>query len=163
MHGSLERLSPALVSGDMTSRPGVCDADMIAALGLAGRVYPMASPLIRMYMAGDKTAVHEARRLAYNMAKKAATRQNAVMSTAELVKVGRMALAYAVNKTCPRCGGTKYEVIPGTNCLGAAPCRECGGDGRRRLPRRNRRLIAAVVAQIERVESNLDAIVGRMV
>ena len=163
MRGSLERLSPALVSCDMTSRPGVCDADMIAALGLAGRVYPMASPLIRMYMAGDKTAVHEARRLAYNMAKKAATRQNAVMSTAELVKVGRLALAYAVNKKCPRCGGTKYEVIPGTNCLGAAPCRECGGDGRRRLPRRNRRLIAAVVAQIERVESNLDAIVGRMV
>ena len=163
MRESLERLSPALVSSDMTIRAGIGDADMVAALGLAGRVYPMASPLIRMYLAGDKTAVHEARRLAYNMAKKAATRQNAVMSTTELVKVGRMALAYAVNKTCPRCGGTKYELIPGTNCLGAAPCRECGGDGRRRLPRRNRRLIAAVVAQIERVESNLEEVVGRRV
>ena len=163
MRGSLERLSPALVSGDMTSRPGVCDADMIAALGFAGRVYPMASPLIRMYLAGDNTSVHEARRLAYDMAKKAAARQNMNMCTAELVKVGRTALAYAANKACPRCSGTKYEVISGTNRLGAEPCRECGGDGRRRLPRRNRRLIAAVVAQIERVESNLDAIVGRRV
>lgn len=163
MRESLERLSPALVSSDMTIRAGIGDADMVAALGLAGRVYPMASPLIRMYMAGDKTAVHEARRLAYEMAKKAAARQNAVMRTAELVKVGRLALAYAVNKVCPRCSGTKYEVIPGTNRLGAEPCRECGGDGRRRLPRRNRRLIAAVVAQIERVESNLEEVVGRRV
>ena len=53
MRESLERLSPALVSSDMTIRAGIGDADMVAALGLAGRVYPMASPLIRMYLAGD--------------------------------------------------------------------------------------------------------------
>lgn len=86
-----------------------------------------------------------------------------VLHLAELVHVGRLALAYAVNKTCPRCHGTKFEQIPGTTCMGTAPCRECGGDGRRRLPRRHRRLIADVVAQIERVESNLEAFVGRRV
>jgi len=163
MRASLDRLSPALVSSDMTIRAGIGDADMVAALGLAGKKYPMASPLIRMYLTGDKSVVSEARRVAFDMAKKAATRQNMAMSTAELVKVGRMALAYAVNKTCPRCGGTKYELIPGTKCLGSEPCRECGGDGRRRLPRRNRRLIAAVVAQIERLESKIDFVVANRV
>ena len=35
MRESLERLSPALVSSDMTIKSGIGDADMVAALGLA--------------------------------------------------------------------------------------------------------------------------------
>lgn len=163
MREALDRLSPALSSSDLTMRRGRGDADFVAALGYASRHYPIASPLIRMYLNGDKTAVHEARRRAYEMAKKAALRHRAVLGMAELVQVGKQALAYAVNKTCPRCHGTRYELIPGTTCLGAEPCRECGGDGRRRLPRRHRRIIADVVAQIERVESNLESIVGSRV
>lgn len=163
MREALDRLSPALSSSDLTMRRGRGDADFVAALGYASRHYPIASPLIRMYLNGDKTAVHEARRRAYEMAKKAALRHRAVLGMAELVQVGKQALAYSVNKTCPRCHGTRYELIHGTTCLGAEPCRECGGDGRRRLPRRHRRIIADVVAQIERVESNLESIVGSRV
>ena len=163
MREALDRLAPALSSSDLTFRNGRGDADFVAALGYASRHYPIASPLIRMYLNGDKTAVHEARRRAYEMAKKAALRNRALLGVADLVNIGKQALAYAVNKTCPRCHGTKYELIPGTTCLGSEPCRECGGDGRRRLPRRHRRIITEVVAQIERVESNIEAIVGRRV
>lgn len=164
MRESLDRLAPALVSGDLTSVIGHrCDADFIGALGYASRTYPIASPLLRMYLAHDVGAVREASEKAVDMAKHAARRQGLTLSMRDLVDIGRQALEYAIDKTCPRCHGTKYELIPGTSCLGNKACTACNGDGRRHLPRRHRKLVAEVIARIERIEGTLDSIVAKRV
>lgn len=163
MRESLDRLSPALVSSDLSMTAGRGDADFIAALGYASMTYPIASPLIRMYLAADPAAVQEARAQAYVMAKKAARRQRCALRQADLVDIGRLALDYAINKRCPRCHGTKFELIPGTSSLGKKVCQACKGDGRRILPVRHRKLVAEVIARIERIESTLDAIVAKRV
>lgn len=163
MRESLDRLLPALVSSDLSVTNHLDNAHFVAALGYASKDYPIASPLIRMYMAHDKGAVHEARAMACDMAKKAAQRQRLRLSMAELVTIGRMALDYVVNKTCPRCHGTKFELIEGTTCLGTKPCIACGGDGRRAVPKRHRKLIIEVIARIERIEGTLDTIVAHRV
>ena len=160
MRESLDRLSPALVSSDLSMTEHRGDADFVAALGFASRTYPIASPLIRMYLARDPKAVHEARSAATDMARIAARRQGVILRAHEIIEIGRQALDYAINKTCPRCHGTKFELIPGTTCLGKSVCLACHGDGRRNLPRKHRKLIAEVVARIERIEGTLDSIVA---
>lgn len=163
MRESLNRLSPALVSSDMTMAAARGDADYVAALGLAGITYPIASPLIRMYLAHDVGALHDARRAAVEMARKAARRQGVNLRAQEFAEIGRLALEYVVDKTCRRCHGTKFELIPGTRCLGTEECKACHGDGRRVLPSRHRKLITEVISRIERIEGTLDSIVGRKV
>lgn len=158
---SLDRLASALASDDLSITDHRGDADFIAALGMASRKYPIASPLVRMYLSHDKASAHDARRIAADMAGKAARRAGIKLRMSELVALGRLALEYVVNKTCCRCHGTKFELIPGTNCLGSVPCKSCSGDGRRQLPKKHRRVIAEVVSRIERVESNLDVFVAR--
>ena len=155
MRESLDRLSPALVSSDLSTTKGCDDAHYVAALGYASMTYPIASPLIRMYLSHDKASVHEAKAHACDMARKAARRKNVKLRAAELIEIGRLALEYVVNKTCPRCHGTKYEVIPGTAHLGTTVCKACAGYGRRKIPARHRNLIAEVIARIERIESTL--------
>ena len=163
MRESMNRLSPALVSNDLSIGRARGDADYVAALGYASRDYPIASPLIRMYLALDVSAVNEAKQKAVDMAKRAANRQGLRLSLRELADVGRQALEYAVNKTCPRCHGTKFELIPGTNRHGTTPCKACDGDGRKTLPRHHRKLITEVISRIERVEATLDSIVAKRV
>ena len=163
MHGALDRLAPALVTSDLTVTDHLDNAHFVAALGFASRDYPIASPLVRMVLAHDKGAVHEARACACDMARKAAARRGVQLKLAELVTIGRQALEYAVNKTCPRCHGTKYELIQGTTRQSNKVCTACHGDGRRPLPRKNRALIVEVVARIERIESNLDTLVAQRV
>lgn len=163
MRESLNRLSPALVSKNLSIGTTRGDADYVAALGLASMAYPIASPLIRMYLAQDRGAVHEARQAAAEMARTAARRQGISLRTTELADIGRQALDYALNKACPRCHGTKYELIPGTRSLGNVLCKSCSGDGRRNLPKRYRKLIIEVISRIERIESTLDVIVAKRV
>lgn len=163
MRESLDRLSPALVSSDLSMTAHRGDADFVAALGFASRTYPIASSLIRMYLARDPKSVSEARSAAADMARIAARRQGVILRTHEIVKIGRQALDYVVDKTCPRCHGTKYELIPGTKCLSVTECLACHGDGRRKLPRQHRKLIAEVVSRIERIEGTLDSIVAHRV
>ena len=164
MRESLDRLAPALVSADMTSVVGHRgDADFVGALGFASRTYPIASPLVRMYLAHDQAAVHEAKEKACDMARRAARRQGLTLSLREVSDIGRKALEYVVDKTCPRCHGTKFELIPGTTCLGITECKACHGDGRKSIPRHYRKLIAEVIARIERIEGTLDSIVAKRV
>jgi hypothetical protein len=160
---SLDSLSPALVSDDLsiTGRRG--DADYVAALGYASMTYPIASPLIRMYLSHDRASVHEARAKAMDMARKAARRSGIRLSKTELMEVGNVALDLVVNKACPRCHGTRYELIAGSTCLGTKPCKGCDGTGRRIVPTKHRKLINEIVAKIERIESTIDAIVGKRV
>lgn len=163
MRESLDRLSPALVSSDLSMTAHRGDADFVAALGYASRTYPIASPLIRMYLARDPKAVTEARKVAADMARIAARRQGVILRAREMVEIGQQALRYVLDKTCPRCHGTKYELIPGTKCLSVTECLACHGDGRRKLPRQHRKLITEVVARIERIEGTLDSIVAHRV
>lgn len=163
MRESLDRLSPALVSSDLSIAKVRGDADYVAALGYASMTYPIASPLIRMYLSGDMASVRDAKLHACDMARKAARRRGIKLKQNEVVDVARAALEYVISKACPRCHGTKYELIPGTSRLGTTPCNACGGDGRRKIPAKNRSLIAEVIARIERIESILDSIVAHRV
>jgi len=160
---SLDRLSPALVSDDLSVTRNRGDADYVAALGYASMTYPMASALVRMYLSHDAAAIREAKRQACTMARQAARRARLHLTMAELIEIGNVALDYVVNKTCQRCHGTKFELIPGSKCLGTQACRACGGDGRRKIQHRHRRLVIDVIARIERIESTLDVIVARRV
>lgn len=160
---SLDRLSPALVSDDLSITDRRGDADYVAALGYASMTYPIASPLIRMYLSHDRAAVRDATAMAADMTRKAARRAGLILSPSDLIECGRLALQYVVNPNCPRCHGTKYELIPGTNCLGPHVCKACGGDGRRKIPAKNKRVIVDVIARIQRIESTLDVIVANRV
>ena len=60
----------------------------------------------------------------------------------------RAVLVWWLDHQCPRCNGTKYEVVPGTNRQSSRTCRPspqgCGGSGERQLPHgRDGRLIEA--------------------
>lgn len=160
---SLDRLSPALVSDDLSITDRRGDADYVAALGYASMTYPIASPLIRMYLSHDRAAVREATAMAADMARRAARRAGLHLRASDLIEIGRMALEFVVHPTCQRCHGTKYELIPGTNCLGPHACKACGGDGRRKIPAKNKRVIVDVIARIQRIESTLDVIVANRV
>lgn len=163
MRHSLDRLSPALVSDDLSMTPGRGDADFVAALGYASMTYPIASPLVRMYLSHDSASVRAAYKLAADMARKGASRSGIRLRRSEADEIGRLALEHVVHKTCPRCNGTKYEMAAGTNRLGVHVCRACGGDGRRKIGGRFAKLIIEVVARIERIESTLDVIVAKRV
>lgn len=39
-----------------------------------------------------------------------------------------------LNQACQACGGTKFEVVPGTNRLGAEHCGKCKGTGLQKVP-----------------------------
>lgn len=43
-------------------------------------------------------------------------------------------LAWWLDHLCPRCQGTKYEVVPGSNRQSARVCRPCDGSGQTPLP-----------------------------
>ena len=60
----------------------------------------------------------------------------------------RAVLFWWLDHQCPRCNGTKYEVVPGTNRQSSRTCRPapqgCGGSGERQLPHgRDGRLVEA--------------------
>lgn len=43
-------------------------------------------------------------------------------------------LRWFLSKTCTACGGTKWEVVPGTNRHGAKQCKACQGTGVAKIP-----------------------------
>lgn len=156
---ALDKAVPAMVTDDLGMAEYRKPVDYIVATGYASRVYPLASPLIRLYLTLDASSVETAKRIAYEMTVKEARRQGIRLKVRELVWVANHALQYVVDKQCPQCHGLKYELIPGTRTLGDKVCHYCRGDGRRKLPTQHRKLLAAMVARIERVESTLDSIV----
>lgn len=157
---TLDRTIPALVSDDLGMSPlHAKDADYIAALGYTSRVYKMASPLVRLYMAHDRSALAEAKRIAYDMVQTECRRQNKRLSVKDMAWIAKHALQYAANPNCPECSGTKYKLIPGTRTLSDTACHYCKGDGRRKFPTQHRKIIVGVVARIERIESSLDGLI----
>lgn len=163
MRESLDRLSPALVSSDLSVTRSRGDADYVAALGYASMTYPIASPLIRLYLSNDRASILEAKSHACDMARKAARKRGVSLRRSDLSEIAIFALDYVASKVCPRCHGTKFEVIPGTSRLGTNPCKACGGDGRKKMPAKHRNIVIEVVSKIERIESILDSIVSHRV
>lgn len=156
---ALDKTVPALVADDLGMNTlQVKPADYIAALGYASRTYPIASPLIRLYMTLDRASAKTARAIAYDMATKEARKQNQRLKVKELIWIADHALLYVIDKNCPECHGLKYQMIPGTRTLGTQCCRYCRGDGRRHLPQQHKKILAALVARIERIESTLGSI-----
>lgn len=43
-------------------------------------------------------------------------------------------IRWFLDKTCTACGGTKWEVVPGTNRHGSKQCKACSGSGLSKIP-----------------------------
>lgn len=160
----VDRLAPAMVSDDLSqSDLHRTDADYLGALAYASRDKPLISALLRCYMAGDWKALNGARRQVERMVRKEAMRRRINLGAGEAEALAGAALRYCAFPVCPRCHGTKYQLIPGSRVLGSTPCALCDGDGRRPLPKRQPVLMANVIGKIFRVESiMLDEIGGRL-
>jgi hypothetical protein len=148
---TLERLSRAFSSDDLTLRESRCDLDLIIALGwsafAAGRHAPA---FLRLAFDNDHGAFREARGAALAQAKRMNQRKGwRVTKVSELVTIADCALALYINPTCPHCQGRKLTLIPGTPHLSGRQCPHCHGSGRRPIPAWRRREISDLLSRIE--------------
>ena len=151
-----ERLTVAFASSNLAqSDLRLTDADLLGALGYAGRRVPLASALLRLYLTHAPGSASEAVAQTVPLVARESRAQQLKLSARELAGLAKAALTYCADPVCPRCHGTRYQVIPGSVSLGNVPCALCQGDGRRVLPVRHRKLLAHVVGRIEQIESIL--------
>lgn len=158
---TLERISTAMSSDDLTLREHGCDLNVIIAMGFVGQSSGrMASALLRLAFDDDLTAVKEARTLVIKEAKAFNARWR-IAAFRDLVRVADTAIAYYLWPTCPKCEGRKYQLVPGTPHLSDRECTKCHGTGRRPLPPMHRREVAELMTRMSDIESIAEAAVRK--
>jgi hypothetical protein len=124
----IERYSAAVNSDNLAVDPRSTwgDSDVLGAAGLAARYEPLGVALTRLFADGKPEAVV---RVLADMAFKRARTLKARFSDVELTDLAKAVLAWYRHGTCQPCGGTGYQLIPGTPALGDE-CKHCRGTGR---------------------------------
>jgi hypothetical protein len=124
----LERYSAAVNSGDLSVNPDTrwSDTDVLGATGLAGRYEPLGVALTRLFADGKAEPTLT---ILAEMAFKRARTLKVRMSQVQAGDVSRAVLGWYRHGSCQPCGGTGYQVIPGTPVQGDH-CPKCRGDGR---------------------------------
>lgn len=160
-----ERISRAMVSGNLkVSANGIGDADYLMALGMAAlRANPAASAAMRLHLAHDATAYADLRRGVLAEGQRMNLRERWGLIGQQLRAVVDDALHHYIVPTCNRCGGTKYETVPGTPMLSNRPCRACHGTGERKILAKYERYVRAMLNWLDRIEDELAlAVRGKM-
>lgn len=150
---AVERISQAFVSGRLDSKPNaVTDLDWLTALGMVAAGQGAHSSLLRVHYVQDRSSLEDAMKAAIAFARRQSQRRGWNLTNKEINRTARLALEYHVLPTCQTCRGQKYQRIEGTPSLSAKACPKCHGTGKRPLPIRGAKYIAAVMASLEAVE-----------
>lgn len=124
----LERYSAAVNSGDLSVNPDTrwSDTDVLGAAGLAGRYEPLGVALTRLFADGKPEPTVT---ILTEMAFKRARTVKVKLSLLQANDLAKAVLGYYRHGTCQPCGGTGYNVIPGTPVQGDE-CPRCRATGR---------------------------------
>ncbi len=124
----IERYSAAVNSDNLSSDPRSTwgDSDVLGAAGLAARYEPLGVALTRLFADGKTEAVIV---ILSDMAFRRARTLKVRLSDVELTDLSKAVLGWYRHGICQPCGGTGYQLIPGTPALGDE-CHHCRGAGR---------------------------------
>lgn len=151
-----ERYASAVHATSLTSDPAtyMSNTDVLAAMGLAGKQYPLGAALARLLEGGGAGDAIDS--LAEMIFRRARTER------VKLTSIGARDVATAViawhrHGTCQPCGGRGYLLMPGTPVNGEQ-CPHCKGTGKldfdSHFPQAVRRLAQWASDQIEYGISN---------
>lgn len=124
----LERYSSAVNSGNLSVKADTTwsDTDVLGATGLAGRYEPLGVALTRLFADGKTEPTLS---ILAEMAFKRARTLQMKLTRVQAGDVSRAVLGWYRHGACQPCGGTGYQVIPGTPVQGDE-CPRCRGEGR---------------------------------
>jgi hypothetical protein len=150
---TLEHLSSAFQSGNLSLKEPTGDLDYIIALGqTVMSVNKAASALLHLHLALDRSAYESARVAAVNIVRRMAVKRGMNLSVKEIKRIGEAALKYHICPVCPVCYGRRYQTAPGTPMLTSKTCLKCRGTGLKPYPIHRHRLLAEAVARLETIE-----------
>lgn len=161
--GIHERLSAAFQSSDLSlSANKRRDADHLIALGLAGRESlnkAAAGALTRLALSASQADYRRAQEACWSIAKRLSMKHHWRLSVESLGRIGDLALAHHVFPTCPHCNGLKFVKHESSPHLSGAPCKPCGGSGKRPIQNKWRDYIRDVISVLD----NINLVTGRAV
>ncbi|WP_422096321.1 hypothetical protein [Variovorax sp.] len=128
-----DRYSAAIRSSNLKIDPRTkrSDSDVLGAMGLAARHFPLAVALQRLFL-GDNTAAKEIVEILADDVWKKARGMRIKLNRVQAYDLARASVAWHRNPTCTACHGHGATVIPGTKTLGVV-CTSCRGEGRTSL------------------------------
>lgn len=123
-----ERYSAAVNSDNLSSdsRSTWGDADVLGAAGLAARYEPLGIALTRLFADGKADGVIV---ILSELAVKRARTMRVHLPRVQADDLSKAVLGWYRHGTCQPCGGTGYQLIPGTPALGDQ-CTHCHGSGK---------------------------------
>ena len=129
----IERYASAVRSTNLKvdERTTRSDSDVLGAMGLAAREFPLAVALQRLFL-GDTTAARELVELLADDAWRQARALKVKLNRVQAHDLAQGCVAWHRNPTCDSCGGHGATVIPGSTTLGVR-CKPCKGSGRTSL------------------------------
>jgi hypothetical protein len=124
----LERYAAAVNSDNLAvdARTTWADSDVLGAAGLAARYEPLGVALVRLFADGKP---EQAVAILTDMAFKRARTVKVKLSQVQAGDLSRAVLGWYRHGTCQPCGGTGFQMIPGTPMQGDE-CPHCKGTGR---------------------------------
>jgi len=131
----VERYASAVRSTNLKvdERTTRSDSDVLGAMGLAAREFPLAVALQRLFL-GDSTAARELVEILADDAWRQARAMKIKLNRVQAYDLAHGCVAWHRNPTCDHCGGHGATVIPGSTTLGVR-CKPCKGTGRTSLSR----------------------------
>jgi hypothetical protein len=109
---------------------GASAADVVGAVGFAGKRAPLATALLRLFV-GDNHAAHDVVRCMAEMVISRAYRADGlVLASVEATDLARSVLAWHRDGRCKPCGGHGFLKLDGAPGLSDQECRHCRGTGR---------------------------------
>lgn len=126
----IERYASAVRSTNLeiNARTTRSDSDVLGAMGLASREFPLAVALQRLFL-GDGTAARELVEILADDAWRQARALKIKLNRVQAYDLAQGCVAWHRNPTCDACGGHGATVIPGSTTLGVK-CKPCKGAGR---------------------------------
>lgn len=131
------RLAAAYHSADLTHKTGPCDADKLAAVGMATAREPLAAELMRLRFDNDPRAYAPALHLLFQRVWTLNLRHDWQASLEHCRLLARSVLDYWFAPQCRGCNGLGFRKLAGAPTLEPRPCPVCRSSGVApvRLPR----------------------------
>lgn len=160
----IERLSEAAHSSDLSHRHTLCDADWLHGLGMAGQKHRQGSALMDLDLTLSPSAMAEAVKATIQITRRIAEKRGWSMHALKARRIATEAVRHYLKPTCGCCSGRGMVGIdrdkPG-KAQRVRPCPECGGSGRRPLPKREQREIREVLYVMEEARRRVGGAVRR--
>ena len=135
------RLAHAFHSSDLSHKPGACDVDKLAAIGMVTAREPLQAELMRLRFDNDPKAYRPALNLLVRRVWQICQKADWQASTVHCELLARNVLDYWIAPQCRACNGLGFKKQPDAPTLEARPCPVCRSSGLAQ-PRLHRKLRA---------------------